>query len=488
MYQFNEQEVKQIESHGLTVETVQNQLKQFAAGFDFINLDRPASIGDGIMKFSTKDVEALAAFYDSQKDEVDVLKFVPASGAASRMFQAMFTYLEDNVVTEPVEQFEKGAKNFAFYNELVAKSDDSSTRSLIDTMLNDLEYGQLPKALIPFHTYEDGERTAVEEHLVEGCLYASSKDLVRIHFTVSPEHEEKISSLVDDKLLRLKTKYGIDFEISYSIQSPSTDTIAADENNEPFRTTDNKLFFRPGGHGALIKNLNDQDSDLIFVKNIDNVKPDSQKDDTVTYKKVIAGFLLQIKDQIHTYLNQMEAKEVDVAEVASFVKEGLGYALPADFDSLTEQKQEAYLTTLLDRPLRVSGMVINEGEPGGGPYWVRDKKGNTSLQIVEKSQINLDDKAQADILAKSSHFNPVDLVCWVRDRNGEKFDLTKYVDPETGFISEKSKDGKVLKAMELPGLWNGAMADWLTLFVEVPSTTFSPVKTVLDLLRSEHQS
>ena len=225
MYQFNEQEVKQIESHGLTVETVQNQLKQFAAGFDFINLDRPASIGDGIMKFSTKDVEALAAFYDSQKDEVDVLKFVPASGAASRMFQAMFTYLEDNVVTEPVEQFEKGAKNFAFYNELVAKSDDSSTRSLIDTMLNDLEYGQLPKALIPFHTYEDGERTAVEEHLVEGCLYASSKDLVRIHFTVSPEHEEKISSLVDDKLLRLKTKYGIDFEISYSIQSPSTDTI-----------------------------------------------------------------------------------------------------------------------------------------------------------------------------------------------------------------------------------------------------------------------
>lgn len=487
MYQFDQAGKDQIQKHGLEIETVLNQLAQFASGFDFINLDRTASIGDGIMKFSDNDVQALAEFYDSQQDSIDILKFVPASGAASRMFQALFTYLEDGVETAPIKTFEEGVQDFAFYDELSQRSSEQSTKSLIDTMLNDMKYGQLPKALIPFHKYPNGARTAVEEHLVEGCLYASSQDLVRLHFTVSPEHEDKIRALIDEKLPALKDIYGLDFEISFSIQSPSTDTIAASESNEPFKTTTGDLFFRPGGHGALIKNLNEQQADLIFVKNIDNVKPDNQKQDTVTYKKVIAGYLIQIKDQIHTYLDQLDKNEVEIEEVADFVQNGLGYALPASFGAASAEDQASLLIDLLDRPIRVSGMVINEGEPGGGPFWVKDSKGNSSLQIVEKSQIDLGNDSQSQILADSSHFNPVDLVCWVKDRNGNKYDLTRFVDPETGFISEKSKDGKVLKAMELPGLWNGAMANWLTLFVEVPSTTFSPVKTVLDLLRPEHQ-
>jgi hypothetical protein len=336
-------------------------------------------------------------------------------------------------------------------------------------------------------------RTPAEEHLVEGALYGTDADgVVRIHFTVSPEHLSLFKKKCETAATLFEKRYEVKYEITFSEQKPSTDTIAVDENNEPFRTTEGKLFFRPGGHGALLENLNDLQADLIFVKNIDNVVPDRLKDVTIRYKKAIAGLLLDRQQRVFSYLRLLEQPEnqltdKQLAEMASYLENELSTKPTGKAHLSNRSTLINYLVSKLNRPIRVCGMVKNEGEPGGGPFWAIQADGTTTLQVVESSQIDLKDPEQAAIAATATHFNPVDLVCGVRNYKGEKFSLPDFRDPETGFISSKSKDGKPLKAQELPGLWNGAMSDWITIFAEVPIITFNPVKTINDLLRPEHQ-
>lgn len=352
-----------------------------------------------------------------------------------------------------------------------------------------LNYGSLPKGLLKFHKYEDGNRTPVEEHLVEGALYAANKNgKVNVHFTVSPEHRALFKALVDEKASAYAKKYGVDYNVSFSEQKPSTDTIAADMENKPFRDN-GKLLFRPGGHGALIENLNDLDADIIFIKNIDNVVPDKMKGDTVLYKKLIAGVLVALQQKTFSYLQLLDSGKYthdQVLEILQFLQKNLHCKNP-EVKNLEDSELAIYLKKKLNRPMRVCGMVKNVGEPGGGPFLAYNSDGTISLQILESSQIDMKDPAKKEMFEKGTHFNPVDLVCAVRDYKGHKFDLVKYVDKATGFISYKSKNGKDLKALELPGLWNGAMSDWNTVFVEVPLSTFNPVKTVNDLLRAQHQ-
>ena len=345
------------------------------------------------------------------------------------------------------------------------------------TRYEGLNYGHKPKGLVTFHAYPEGARKAVEEHLVEGASYASSNGVARIHFTVSPEHMEGFKTLLAEKVPVYEKRFGIRYDISFSVQKPATDTIAVNPDNTPFRQDDGRLLFRPAGHGALIENLNEIDADVIFIKNIDNVTTDAQRGDTIRYKKVLAGVLLDLQEQAFEYLRALDVEGCELAPIAEFIEKRLCVKLPADYDS-------ALLRAVLDRPIRVCGMVRNEGEPGGGPFWVGNPDGTESLQIAESSQIGPDDQP---LMKSATHFNPVDLVCGVRTSKGGKFDLRQYTDPSTGFISSKSSGGRDLRAQELPGLWNGAMARWNTVFVDVPITTFSPVKVVQDLLRPQHQ-
>ncbi|MDF1550835.1 MAG: DUF4301 family protein, partial [Bacteroidales bacterium] len=399
--------------------------------------------------------------------------------------------------------FEK-LKKFAFYDELKQSTlikhvdFDSDLKTInyhviINALLSNegMAYGNLPKGLLKFHKYPSGAKTPVQEHMVEGALYAASGNEVLIHFTVSPEHMDAFKKHIESVKPALEAQFEMSFTITYSIQKPSTDTIAVDLNNNPFREDDGSLLFRPGGHGALIQNLNELDADLIFIKNIDNVVPDRLKQETVNYKKALAGLLFDYQAIIFTYLEKLNSNtaitEDYIAEIEDFVSRKLCIIPPDSYASYSSEQRIKYLTNKLNRPIRVCGMVKNEGEPGGGPFWAVNSDGSSSLQIVEGSQIDMNNSEKVAILNQSSHFNPVDLVCAVRDFKGIKFDLTKYIDPATGFISEKSKDGKKLKALELPGLWNGAMSDWNTIFVEVALITFNPVKTVNDLLRPEHQ-
>ena len=352
-----------------------------------------------------------------------------------------------------------------------------------------LNYGALPKGLLKFHRYEDGSRTPLEEHLVEGALYAANKNgKVNVHFTVSPEHRRLFENLVADKAVVYAKKYGVDYNVTFSEQKPCTDTVAADMNNQPFRDN-GKLLFRPGGHGALIENLNDLDADIIFIKNIDNVVPDKLKGDTVLYKKLIAGVLVALQQKAFAYLELLDSGRYtheQVLEILQFLQKKLFCKNP-ETKNLEDAELVLYLKEKLNRPMRVCGMVKNVGEPGGGPFLAYNSDGTISLQILESSQIDMDDPEKKEMFEKGTHFNPVDLVCAVRDYKGHKFNLVNFVDKATGFISYKSKNGKDLKALELPGLWNGAMSDWNTVFVEVSLSTFNPVKTVNDLLREQHQ-
>ncbi len=352
-----------------------------------------------------------------------------------------------------------------------------------------LNYGSLPKGLLKFHKYAEGARTPLEEHLVEGALYAcSSTGKVNVHFTVSSEHHELFEKLVNEKMPEYAKKFGVEYNISFSEQKPSTDTIAADSDNKPFRE-DGKLVFRPGGHGALIENLNDLDVDIIFIKNIDNVVPDRLKSDTVTYKNLIAGVLVTLQQKTFEYLKILDSgkySQEQIEEIIRFVQQKL-FCRKSDIKNMEDAELVIYLRNKLNRPIRVCGMVKNVGEPGGGPFLAYNQDGTVSLQILESSQIDMKDPKKKEMFDNGTHFNPVDLVCAVRDYKGNKFNLTEYVDKSTGFISSKSKNGRDLKALELPGLWNGAMSDWNTIFVEVPLTTFNPVKTVNDLLRDQHQ-
>lgn len=476
---FTQEEIRQIEAHGLTVAQVEKQIENFRAGFPSLPIVRAAACGDGIRKFNEEEIANILAHYDAESSKIRCVKFVPASGAATRMFKELFEYVNDDKRTAGIDKLITNLEKFAFFAELAKYlnpqiDDKDVVRNII---VDGLCYGSKPKGLVTFHAYKEGVRKPVEEHLVEAALYASNGERAAIHFTVSPEHKEGFLALLEERQSYYEKKFDIKYDVSFSEQSPATDTIAVNLDNTPFRTDDGKLLFRPAGHGALISNLDKLDADIIFVKNIDNVTTDERKPDTVTFKKVLAGELLRLQARTFDLLKAFAAGEDKSAEAISFLRDELCCRLP-------ENASRELIIETLDRPIRVCGMVKNEGEPGGGPFWVRDEKGREQLQIAESSQIAKEDM---HLMKEATHFNPVDLVCGVQRYDGTKYDLTKYTDPKTGFISQKSAGGRDLRAQELPGLWNGAMANWNTLFVEVPISTFSPVKVVQDLLRPEHQ-
>ena len=395
------------------------------------------------------------------------------------MFKELFEFVNEDKRGKGIDTLLQNIEKFAFYPELKAVvTDFSDDKAVVSAIIKQgLGYGSLPKGLVTFHSYENGARKAVEEHLVEGALYGASEGVVKLHFTVSPEHKQAFVVLLSERTAKYEQLFGVKYDISFSEQKSSTDTIAVNPDNTPFRTDDGALLFRPAGHGALLENLNDIEASVIFVKNIDNVTTDALRADTVLYKKALAGLLLELQQQIFEALASLENGTADVAAVAALLEQKLCVKLPENYDV-------ALLEKLLKRPIRVCGMVRNEGEPGGGPFWVANADGTQTLQIAESSQISADDM---HLMKDATHFNPVDLVCGVYAADGSKYNLLDYTDPATGFISSKSSGGRTLRAQELPGLWNGAMANWTTIFVDVPISTFSPVKVVQDLLRVQHQ-
>ena len=491
----------------MTVAQVEHQLEQIREGFPFLKLEAAAAVGKGILVADAAAQQKAVDQWEAYKQAGHkVVKFVPASGAASRMFKNMFAFLNADYDT-PQTDFEKtffsDIKSFAFYdalnNKCVANNpkvlstlvSEGQYKAVVANLLNaeGLNYGQLPKGLLLFHRYDDGIRTPLEEHLVEGALYASSNGESHIHFTVSHDHLDLFKQRVAEKKDFYEKKFGIHYDISFSEQKPNTDTIAANPDNTPFRNDDGTLLFRPGGHGALIENLNDIDADVIFIKNIDNVVPDRLKGDTVQWKKVIGGVLVQAQHKIFNYLKVLDSGQYNhekLEEIIRFVQHEL-CCRKADIKQLEDAELVIYLRKKLNRPLRVCGVVKNVGEPGGGPFLAYNQDGTVSPQILESSQIDKSNEAYVKMFTSGTHFNPVDLVCATKDYQGHPFHLPDYVDHNTGFISSKSKNGRQLKALELPGLWNGAMSDWNTIFVEVPLSTFNPVKTVNDLLREAHQ-
>jgi hypothetical protein len=501
------EDIELLRKKGINEERLEEQIESFQTGFPYLKVIRAATINDGISRIEESEKDFYIEEWRSYlKGNGVVLKFVPASGAASRMFKDLFEFQDSGSeipVSKPVVRFFEGIYNFAFCEALNGKCkrnmgkdisellQEKKYKNIVFNLLNEkgLNYGFLPKGLILFHRYPKDSRTPFGEHLVEGALYAkNSRGKVNLHFTVSHEHLSLFKKLLERRGVEYAYTYGADYDVTFSVQKPSTDTIAVDKDNNPFRSN-GKLLFRPGGHGALIENLNDINADVIFIKNIDNVVPDPLKQPTIEYKAILAGLLVSLQKQIFTYQRLLDSGSVSremTEEMLLFVKEKL-----SNFDQkdgLSQTNPVEYLKNKLNRPLRVCGMVKNEGEPGGGPYLCENQDGTISLQILESSQFNPCNSGQMEIMKQATHFNPVDLVCGVCNYKGEKYDLTRYVDKNTGFISNKSKDGRELKALELPGLWNGAMSDWNTVFVEVPIETFNPVKTVNDLLRKEHQS
>ena len=503
----SQQDLKQIAQKGITEEQIKIQLEEFKTGFPFLKIEAAAGIGQGIIRLDEDARKSYVNDWNTYKKEGHkIVKFVPASGAASRMFKDMFAFLDApyDVPTTPFEkQYFDNIEKFAFYDALNAKCvencgkdiktliGENNYKAVVANMLKKegLNYGQLPKGMLLFHRYEDGSRTPMEEHLVEGALYAASNGEANVHFTVSHEHIEFFENKVKEKVDGFAKKYDINYNISFSEQKPSTDTVAANPDNTLFRNEDGSMLFRPGGHGALIQNLNDIDADVIFIKNIDNVVPDRIKADTVEYKQVIAGVLIDLQKKAFEYLEVLESGVYNhrkLEEIIRFVQQDL-CCRKADIKDLEDAELVIYLRNKLNRPMRVCGVVKNVGEPGGGPFLTYNQDGTVSLQILESSQIDKSNEEYMKMFTEGTHFNPVDLVCAVKDYKGQPFDLPKYVDKTTGFISSKSKNGKELKTLELPGLWNGDMSDWNTVFVEVPLSTFNPVKTVNDLLREQHQ-
>lgn len=504
-----EEDLAQLEQKGITEQQVEEQLKRFSTGFPYLKIQDVARTGHGITRLTDDEQEyAIERWHKYLADGGEVCKFVPASGAASRMFKALFEFVDGESETpvpgSDIEKLLADINKMAFIsdlNEATRRNHGMSVDELIKAGRNKdviaaiirpegLNYGNLPKGLLKFHSYPEGARTPVEEQLTEGAqTAANSEGIVNLHFTVSANHRKLFEEKLREVLPGISARRGVKFNVSLSEQKPSTDTIAVNPDNTPF-IEDGHLLFRPGGHGALIQNLNDIQSAVVFIKNIDNVVPDAFREPTIKYKQVIAGYLMQLHDTIEKYLTDLAAGNYDhkyLLEMAEFLTARL-YISDSRIEKMNDTDLAVYIHMKLTRPLRVCGMVRNEGEPGGGPFIAINPDGSASPQILESNQIDPKNEDYSQMLKDATHFNPVDLVCYIKDRHGNKFNLPKYVDPATGFISSKSSHGKELRAMELPGLWNGAMSDWNTAFVEVPIETFNPVKTVNDLLRPTHQS
>lgn len=515
---FTPDDIRQMNSAGISEEDVLRQLRLFETGIPYTRLEEACTVGGGIVHIADSEFDELLALHKTASDEGRLAKFVPASGAASRMFDVPITLyhryhalhrrgIETTASSDSLHRdllhIIDHLKQFAFFEELqknltehghscVQLLDNGDYRLLLKHLLYEpgLNYANLPKALLPFHRYDDHVRTALEEHLVEAITYVQDKENVAsVHFTISPNHEEAIQLLLT-RVLRRYEKENVLFDISFSFQKPSTDTIAVDQNNRPLRDKEGKLVFRPSGHGALLQNLEEMDSDIVFIKNIDNVAPDYLKETTILYKKLLAGYLIKTQKRAFLYLTLLESgvpSESAIREMIRFLQTELSAFIPQDFDQWLFERKKNFIQTKLNRPMRVCGVVKNQGEPGGGPFRVRKPDGSLSLQIVESAQVDPNDLQQKAVFQSARFFNPVDLVCGVRNYKGSLFSLQQFADPDAGLITIKPKDGKILKALELPGLWNGGMAEWNTIFVEVPAITFNPVKTLLDLLRREHQ-
>jgi hypothetical protein len=508
----------QLDALGISEAQVLNQLQIFATASSFLTLSRPTRVDDGIRRIPPELFSHYLQLHKEASVKGRFQKFVPSSGAATRMFQSLLQiyyvpqYLECDELYLRVEQgvaiasdflrFLDSIRCFPFLSdlELCISRDGLSLKQLLDQgrfhllldyllMGRGLNYASLPKGLIKFHRYPSECRTAFEEHLVESTHYALNGNKVcNLHFTVAPEHDQRFRSLLEELREVHASRYGVDYLVGFSHQAKSTDTIAVDTENRPFRDLQGRLHFRPGGHGALLENLNRLGGDIVYIKNIDNLVPDRLKDETALWKRILGGYLIELQQKVHHLLHRMEAGSSDevLKEAGEYAQHTLLIDFPDDYSAWAADQRRDFLYRKLNRPIRVCGVVPNEGEPGGAPFWVRDRDGSLSLQIVEKAQVDMSSPEQRTIWSSSSHFNPVDLVCGLRDFEGKPFDLDRHVDPNAVFISRKSKDGKELRALELPGLWNGSMSDWITVFVEVPRITFNPVKTVFDLLRPEH--
>ena len=503
----------QIQEHGILLQNIQNQLDFFKNGIAKTVLVEPATVSNGILKLSENDFQQKADFFDANKSNFKLVKFVPASGAASRMFKFLSEFLNDfDVENESINAYVNrkkdnellifivGLEKLPFFKEVDTKlkeifsdfdnlESDYKNFNFIKMLLSSehFDFANKPKAILPFHKYSTHVATPIEEHLYECAYYSSSNGSSNLHFTVSETHQKDFENIINAIKGEIEKETDTKINISFSYQNKKTDAISVDFSNRPFRDASGKLTFRPGGHGALIENLNNLDADIIFIKNIDNVIQ-NHKEINILYKKVLAGILIELQQQIFNYLNDIEKnEEVDLSEIIAFAKKSLNIKFPDGFSKYTLENKISFVQNILDRPIRICGIVKNEGDTGGGPFWVRDSEGTVSLQIVETSQIDLANADQARILANATHFNPVDLVCGLRNHRNQKFDLAQFVDHNSGFIVEKNKDGAPLKGYELPGLWNGAMAKWITVFVEVPLITFNPVKTVNDLLKPAHQ-
>jgi hypothetical protein len=510
-HMFSSEDIKQIREHGIQPEEVMQQIAYFRKGFPYLKVVQAASAGNGIIQLHEKEIMRFEDLYRQKTENgLTMIKFVPASGAASRMFKSLFSALDDLnagkseedvlIAHRKAHEFYERLDDFAFASELKSSIEKAGQKPTFTNYLKflltskGLNYGNLPKGLLLFHKYEGFDRTPFEEHLVEGANYTMDEDKnVKLHFTISPEHEAAFKAHLAEVEAGYEIAFGAKYQVTFSQQKPSTDTIAVDHFNEPHKEKDGRLLFRPAGHGALLENLNVLDADLIFIKNIDNVVPDKFKQPTCTYKKVLAGLLLHFQDKIFEYqkiLNENTPQQLEsglLAEASNFLENTLNVKPPKNQNHIDKEEWVQYLKGKFNRPFRVCGMVKNQGEPGGGPFFAVNSDGTVSLQIAESVQIDPLDPIQVNIAHHATYFNPVDLVCAVKDFRGEKYNLLNFRDPQTGFISHKSKDGKELKALELPGLWNGAMSDWNTLFVEVPVATFNPVKIINDLLRKNHQ-
>ena len=504
--ELNDLDILTLNEKGKSPEKLQEELEMLKKGFPFLKIESAATIGQGISSFDDATKEKYKQIWNEYLSEGGkVIKMVPASGAASRMFKDLFSFANSNSETPDndfIASFFLGIEKFAFFPllnkkcvELYSKSvntliSEKRYRDVVRTLIlkDGLNYGNLPKALLEFHKVIGSSRAAMEEHLAEGAQYAACSDkTVNIHFTVSDEHLPLMKARIEESKAVMEHLYNVNYNISLSVQKPCTDTVAANMDGTPYRE-DGKLFFRPGGHGALIENLNDLNGDVIFIKNIDNVVPDTYRDATIEYKQIIGGVLVDVKRKIDEYsalLKSENANADKLCEMLKFLRKTL--CITNDNAENMSQKELAdYILRKFNRPIRVCGMVRNEGEPGGGPFLTYNQDGTISPQILESTQINPEDPKAMAMMKEATHFNPVDLVCYIRDTDGKKFNLTEYVDKNTGFISIKSREGVEIKALELPGLWNGAMSDWNTVLVEVPSKTFNPVKTVNDLLRPTH--